>query len=156
MKSKTRKGLWVIATSLVILVLLANGCAGHSRGWKEPRELTEVEKDRVVEIALNTPEALRKLETESKYETEVGWLAIVWNNSEWSALYHMDYKWEEDPNFQLLPESAVFYPAVTIRFGEPEHWLVTAAIDLDAEKVVLVHEYAAGEVPEAVTSEDKE
>ncbi len=44
--------------------LLVSGCAGHPEGLKNPRELTDTEKDRVVEIALNTPEALRQLETE--------------------------------------------------------------------------------------------
>jgi|GEM_PF-5109216 len=62
-KSKTRKVLWVIATSLVILVIFVSGCAEHPKGWENPRELSESEKDRIVKIALNTPEVLDQLET---------------------------------------------------------------------------------------------
>jgi len=148
LKSKTRKGLWAIATLLVILVPLVSGCAGHPKGWKSPRELTDIEKDRVVEIALNTPEALRQLETENKHKTtEVDWLAIVWDNSRWSAYWHIRSEWETDPNYELVSEAAVFYPAVTIRFGEPEEWLVTVAVDLGTEKAVLVQEYPARKGP---------
>lgn len=62
MRSTTCKLL--ISSLLVIPVLLVSGCAGHPEGLKKPRELTDIEKDRVVEIGLNTPEALRQLDTE--------------------------------------------------------------------------------------------
>ena len=146
MRSTTCKLL--TSSLLLILVLLVSGCAGHPEGWKNPRELTDSEKDRVVEIALNTPEALRQLETENKYKTEeVDWLAIVWSNSQWSAYLHIDSEWETDPNLELVPESAAFYPAVSIRFGEPEQWIVKVAVDLDTEKVALVHQYPAKKRP---------
>jgi heat shock protein HslJ len=142
---------------LVILILLISGCAGHPEGLKNPRELTDIEKDRVVEIALNTPEALRQLETENKYKTtEIDWLAIAWSNSQWSAYSHIDSEWETDPNLELVPESAAFYPVVSIRFGEPEQWIVQVAVDLDTEKVALVQQYPAKKGPQAVTLEDKE
>jgi len=77
---------------------------------KKPRELTDIEKDRVVEIGLNTPEALRQLETENKYKMEeVDWLAIVWSNSEWSAYWHIDSEWETDPNLELVPGSPAYH-----------------------------------------------
>jgi len=141
---------------LVILILLVSGCAGHPEGLKKPRELTDVEKDRVVEIAFNTPEALRQLEAENKYKTtEVDWLAIVWSDSEWSSYLHIDSEWETDPNLELVPESALFYPVVSIRFGESEQWLVTVAVDLDTEKVALVQQSPAKKGPQAVTLEEK-
>ena len=80
-KSKIRKVLWVIATSLVVLVILVSGCAGHPKGWQSPRELTGSEKDIIVKIALNTPEVLNQLETNKQYKTrDVDWIAIVWDN----------------------------------------------------------------------------
>ena len=145
---KVKKRLWLVASLLVIVALLVGGCAGHPEGMKSPRRLTDNEEDKVVEIALNTPEALRQLETENKYKTEeVDWLAIVWDNSRWSAYWHIRSEWETDPNLELVPESAVFYPAVTIRFGEPEQWTVTVAVDLDTEKAVLVQEHPARKGP---------
>ena len=87
---------------------------------------------------------LRQLGTENKYKIEeVDWLAIVWSNSRWSAYWHIDSEWETDPNLELAPEPAVFYPAVTIRFGEPEQWAVTVAVNLGMEKVALVQQYPA-------------
>jgi len=53
------------------MALLVGGC-GQPKGIKP---LTDEEKDRFIEIALNTPEALRYLENESKYSTEVRWVA---------------------------------------------------------------------------------
>lgn len=88
------------------------------------------------------------METENKYKTEeVDWLAIVWSNSQWSAYWHIDSEWETDPNLELVPESAAFYPAVSIRFGEPEQWIVMVAVALDTEKVALVHQYPAKKGP---------
>lgn len=150
MKSKTRKVLWVIATSLVILVIFVSGCAGHPKGWRNPRELTDGEKDKIVKIALNTTEALKQLETKNQYiMEEVDWFAIVWDNSQWSAYWRIRSEWETDPNFELVSESAAFYPAVTIRFGEPADWQVTVAVDLDTEKALIVQEYPAKKGPQA-------
>ena len=56
-------------------------------------------------------------------------------------------EWETDPNFELVPESAAFYPAVAIRFGEPEQWIVMVAVSSDTEKVALVQEYLAKKGP---------
>jgi len=143
-----REKTWLVVSLLVIVALLVGGCAGHPEGLKNPRELTNSEKDKIVEIALNTPEALRQLETENKYKiTDVDWLAIVWDNSQWSSYLHIDSEWETDPNLKLVPESAAFYPVVSIRFGEPEQWLVAVAVDLDTEKVALVQEYPARKGP---------
>ena len=72
-------GLWLAASLLVAVALLMAGCAGHPEGMKTLRWLTDNEKDRVIEIALNTPEALRYLENESKYEIEVRWVALGWD-----------------------------------------------------------------------------
>ena len=74
---KTGKRLWFVVSLLGVVAFLLGGCAGHPEGLKNPRELTDSEKDRVIEIALNTPEALRQLEKESTYRASLLWVAIV-------------------------------------------------------------------------------
>jgi len=149
-KLETKTKLWAIATLLVILLVLVSGCAEHPKGWQSPRELTDSEKDRIVKIALNTPEVLKQLETNKQYKMrDVDWIAIVWDNSQWSAYWRILPEWETDPNYSLVLESALFYPAVTISFGDPEDWQITVAVDLDTEKSVFVQEYPAQKGPQA-------
>jgi len=133
---------------LPVLALLAVGCKGHPEGLDNPVDLTPVEKDMAVEIALGTPEAISHLEQGQEYRTWLHWLAVTWNNSEWSALRTIQYEWQTDPNFKLVPEEAIFYPAVTIVFGNPEDWIVTVAVTLDEEKAVLVQQYPAQKGPQ--------
>lgn len=136
-----RKGLQLAASLPVVMTLLVLGCAGNHEGMESPRKLTAHEKMKAFDIALNTSEVLRQLELENEYKTELDWIAIVWKNSEYSEWQMIDYEWEEDENLKLVPESAVFYPWVIIRFGEPERWHVVVAVDLDTEKAVLVDEF---------------
>lgn len=142
-KLEMKKGLWLATSSLIATALLLGGCAGDPKGMKSPRELTEDEKDRVMEIALNTPEASKWRERESKYKTGLRWIAVVWENSEASEWLSLDYEWEADENYQFIPESAAIYPEVRIWFGEPTQWIVQVAVDLDTGKVALVEEYPA-------------
>jgi len=130
------------ASLLVIVALLVGGCA--SKGIKP---LTDSEKDRLREIALNTPEVSEKLEGAKAYKIEVSWIAIDWHNSEAVAWASLDYEDIADGNPpQFVSESATIYPLVLIRFGEPEQTLVMVAIDRDMEKVVLVEELQGGPV----------
>jgi len=161
-----RKRLMVAASLLVAVALLVSGCAGqpaeqpteqsseHPEGMKSLRWLTDTEKDKVIEIALNTSQALKQLEKYSHYETNLSWIAIVWDSSEYSEYWGLDYEWvDEDvlppppdempPGIVLatVPESAEFYSRVVINFGEPPQWQVMAAINPDTGKVALVEEY---------------
>jgi len=134
---------------------------------KSLRWLTDAEKDRVIEIALNTPEALKQLEKESHYETSLSWIAIVWDNSEYSEYRGLDYEWVEEkilppppkdmpPGVVMstVPESAEFYSRVVINFGEPPRWQVMVAVNPDTEKVALVEEnpFRTGPTPPEKTS----
>ena len=139
---------WSIGITLLsVISLLFIGCAGHPKGLDKPRDLTDAEKATIVEIALSTPEAQIQLETKAPYTTEVNWLAVTWDGQNWSAYYHVDSNWENDPNLGNIPESAVFYPYVLIHFMEPAAWQIATAVDLDTGKVVLVHEYPANKGP---------
>jgi len=136
-----RKGLWLAASLLIIMALLVGGCVGRPRGIKRVRWLTEDEKNRVIKIALHTREAERAREGYGpQYTASLGWVAIVWGNSEYSEWWGLDYEWETDPNFSLIPESAEFYSWVVINFGEPPQWQVYVAVNPDTGKVALVEE----------------
>jgi len=157
-RSKVRKGLWLAASLLVVIALLAGGCVGHPRGMKDVRWLTEDEKNRVIEIALGTPEASGRLkEYGSQYTASLGWVAIVWGNSEYSEWRSFDYDIVETGvprgTVEINPEgssekirvegvsgSAEFYAWVVINFGEPPEWQVYVAVNPDTGKVALVEE----------------
>lgn len=52
-------------------------------------------------------------------------MAIVWEDSNFSAFYSIHYEWMDDDNLKNVPLEAVWYPSAFIRFGEPEKWQVT-------------------------------
>jgi len=140
---EVNKGLWVAASLLVVIVLLVGSCTGHS---KVIEPLTDNEKGRLIEIALNTPKASAWLEKESIYKVDVRWIAIVWGNSRavrWSTLDYEQVADGKPPPY--ISESAIIYPSVLVRFGEPEHTLVMVAIDRDTEEIVLVQECPGAE-----------
>ena len=149
------KRLWLATSLLVVMAVLVGGCTGHPKGMKSLRELTDSEKERVIEIALNTPEALKWREKQRYYDTSLDWVAMVWDGSEYeySEWRWIDYEWEADENLKYVPEAAVFYPLVTIWFVSPRRWVILVrwviqvAVDLETEKVVLVHEYPPKESP---------
>lgn len=101
-----------------------------------PRELTNTEKIRVIEIALNTPEVAKWIDRKREYDVgPVQWYAI-WTHE---CVVFDHHSVETDPNYLLVPESAVWYPGVTITFGKSTithltEWQV--AVDLETEESV--------------------
>ena len=161
---EVRKRLSLPAMSLVVAVLLAGGCNTQSTRppeeeeetpedmegprWfpesdKNFRRLTESEKGRVIEIALNTPEALKWREKESKYRTKVAWAAIIWENSRYSVWRSLDYGVVESGIPAHVSKESSFYPEVVIHFGEPAQWVFQVDIDLETERVLNIEEYPA-------------
>lgn len=159
-----RKVLYLGTSLILIAAVFAGGCPEpppeernepeHPEEFESPRWfsdsmrwLTDGEKDKVIKIALNTPEASRQQERESIYKTELGWIAIVWENSEPAAWWALDYETVEAGIPAYVPKSAVIYTRVLIHFGEPEKWQVMVAVDLETEEAVLVEENPArGEI----------
>jgi hypothetical protein len=155
-----KKGLLLAVVLLMGIALVVGGCSeSPPEEYNEPPEnteefenprwfsdsmrwLTDDEKDKVIEIALSTSEALRELEEESVYKAEVDWIAM--DNSTWWVL---DYETVEAGIPAYVPKSAVIYPRVLIHFGEPEQWQVMVAVDLDTEEVVFVEENPARNGP---------
>ena len=92
---------------LPVMALLMAGCAktvspttpplvsgmptsGYHKGMESLRWLTEIEKAKVIDIALNTPEALKNKETYGTYKTMLGWVGIVWLGNHASELGGLD------------------------------------------------------------------
>ena len=110
------------------------------------RWLTEEEKSKVIEIALNTPEAKEAVERYSVYKTGLRWVAIMKRESGGTSLWGFDYeKVENIP--EMIPEDAKFYSRVEIYFGEPEQLLMRIAVDLDTEKAVRVDRHGLKILP---------
>jgi len=165
-----RKRLMVAASLLVAVALLVSGCAGqpaeqpteqsseHPEGMKSLRWLTDTEKDKVIEIALNTPQALKQLEKYSQYNTSLSWIAILWDSAEYEYSEYWGFEYEVvrtgiprgfsqiiTPDGEKIvgfrvPEEAEIYSRVTINFGEPPRWQVSVAVNPDTGKVALVEE----------------
>ena len=139
---------------IVAMVAIAFGCTHDPRtiridhvgaeGFDGPQELTDSQKERIVELILKTPEAREQPPTESIYRAWLMWTAIVWDNSHYS--YKDSFDFEEvkaDPEYQTVPESARWYPGATLYYGDPQaptaEWLIQAHVDLDAGKVVYIN-----------------
>ena len=125
--------------------------AGHPQGMKNPRLLGDEEREKVIEIALKTPEALKQLEKDRHYNIKLGWIAIVWEDSKDSEWWGIDYDWKTDPNLGLVSGAAEYYSEVIITFGEPPQWQVYVAVNPDTGKAVCVQEnpFRTGPTPPA-------
>jgi len=175
---KMRKSLWIVLSLLVIVALPAGGCvkttpkiqpapvsgvlpAEHPTDFPENlRWLTDEEKARLIEIALNTPKAQECLEKGNEYTTRISWAALFPSSTgegysgyqifEYEIVVEgiprgvVDITPEGSPEKIVsvgVQEDAEIYPCVHIHFGEPSVLIVMAAIDLDAEKTVYVDYY---------------
>lgn len=127
--------LWLVTSLLLIQVVLISGCAGHPKGMKDLRWLADAEKDRVIEIALNSPKALESKKRESKYEVELEWIGLTWANSEISSVSTYPYEEIEGAKELFETEQAVF-PGVRIYLGEPPQWSVDVAVDLGTKTAI--------------------
>jgi len=176
--ARMRKGLWLAASLLMVMALLVGGCAQpapspqpapvtgvlpaeHPTDFPENLKwLTEDEKVRLIEIALNTPKAQECLEQESEYTTRLSWAALFPSSTGegYSGYQIFEYEIVEkgiprgtvDVTPEGSPEKIVsvgvqedaeIYPCVHIHFVEPSEMIVKAAIALEANKAVYVDYY---------------
>ena len=65
------------------------------------------------------------------------WLARLCDESGSCTGWQIDYDWQKDARFAEVPATAVWYPAVTIQFSEPQN-SVFVAVDLDRERVIYI------------------
>ncbi|MFH0769246.1 MAG: hypothetical protein V1932_06745 [Chloroflexota bacterium] len=139
---------------IVAIVALVAGCSHDprsiridnvgARGFDSPQELTDSQKQKVVDIILNSPEAKEKPPTESIYNTSLFWTAFIWDDTGYSYQSSVRFEsWEDDPTYKDIPESVRWYPGATLYYGDPQaptaEWLIQANVDLNAEKVVYIN-----------------
>ena len=168
---------------VAVVVLVVGGCAFQNRNGLEEDEippeervgenivepvefwfpealrwLTEGEKEKVIEIALNTPEALEWRQKEGAYKTRLDWIAMYPDSSGkgYNGYRHFDYEIVETgipiypPDRIVLigeQKSAEIYPNVHISFGEPLMWQVSVVVDLEKEEAVYIDAYPARNSP---------
>lgn len=155
-----RKQLLVAGILLVVLALSLSGCSKNVvtpepisspspyptvwakgspppsgiGGWQQPKALTEDEKDRVVQIAVNSPEASDWLQGRTDYRVApINWYAI--KPGTWWAL---EYQIVEDGIPGYISPYALWYPGVTIAVGQGTIIQMQIAVDLDQGKTVMV------------------
>lgn len=124
------------------LLVYVSGCNGHPQGMKEFRKLTEEEKDRLVEIALDTEEAKRALERHHTYRVLFGWAEITWQKPESEYIpreIHITDEGELDENqVQNLGKNGELYADVTFYFGEPSRVRLDVIINPDTREIIHV------------------
>jgi len=129
-----------VALTVVLLTLPLVGCGGSEY------RLSKSEKQKVVKIALNTPEVSERLEEEGQYVVRFMWMAVVWRDSEPSEVQFF-YCDELEKRPGSVSESAVFYPGVIIYIaGQPGSLIV--AVSLDTEQTVHVKHLSVYESPQ--------
>ena len=153
---KTAGTLLTVGVVAIILAMIALvvGCQhdpksiridnAGAEGFDGPQELTDSQKQKVVDIILNSPEAKEKPPTESIYHTSLFWTAFIWDDSGYSYKSSVNFEsWEDDPGYKDIPESVRWYPGATLYYGDPQastaEWLIQANVDLDAGKVVYIN-----------------
>ena len=101
--------------------------------------MTEDDKARVAQIAVNSPEASDWLQGRTDYRVSpVDWYAIVWRDGkfgEWSVL---EYPIEDDGIPCYVSPYALWYPGVTIAVGQGTITQMQIAVDLEAGKTAMV------------------
>jgi len=130
-----KKRIWLLASLLLIVALLAVGCTPHAKGMESPRWLTDAEKEAAIDIALATPEAAAAEAEYDVYTTDFRWAVMYWYGKH-AVLWWMDYDAVDD---ELPPEiqgEVDFYLEVIIRFGEPVQEMIRVALNPDTGKIV--------------------
>jgi hypothetical protein len=133
----------LIAGLLCGLIVGVSGCSSHPEGMKEFRKLTEEEKDRLVEIAFDTPEAEQSLEKYDEYSIALFWGYLNWRlkDGEYQAggsQLIQDTGFGENPFSENERDDCDLYYFVILFFGEPSKESVTVAINPDNEEVANV------------------
>lgn len=109
-------------------------------GWQQPRALTEEEKARVVQIAVNSTEASNWLQSQTDYRVSpVDLYAIVWEDGKFGGWVVLEYPIVDDGIPCYVSPYSYWYPGVTITaVGQGTIMSMQIVVDLDAGKTVMV------------------
>ena len=142
-----------VVLTTILVAALTGGCA---ESHQDVKPLTSKERDELVKIALSTDEASALLAWESSYRIEMRWLVITGFQPVDHRPMTEVLKEEEIVDGKLPPHIAnpvIIYPAVLIRFGEPENKQLRIVIDRELRQVVLVDKLIVGR--ESIPPTDK-
>jgi hypothetical protein len=171
-----RKVLWLAAIMLVLSILISSGCSEpdtdqiveplssvnpveHTTDFpKNLRWLTDEEKAKITEIAMNTDTAQEWLQKESQYKTAIDWIALYPDpeGEGFSGYERFEYEIVEKgiprgtvdwtpPGSTVkvvsigVPEDAEIYPCVTIWFDKK--WVVSVAVDVESGIIKYEEDY---------------
>jgi hypothetical protein len=169
----------LVAIMIVITAFISNGCSKAATITPTPypppissvslpelstdfpknlRWLTDEEKAKITEIALNTDLAKECRQKESQYKTAIDWYALNPDPSGQGYSGYTRFEYDTvakgiprgtatvtDPDsgqtytYLGVPENAEIYPGVTIWFGE--EWVVSVAVDVDSGEVKYEESY---------------
>ncbi len=105
-------------------------------GWLQPRPLTDEEKAKVADIAVNSPEASTWLQGRTDFRAStVGWIVIVWIDGKAGYEWNLD---NDETNLKYVSPYAYWYPRVTLAAGQGTIYLMSFAVDLDAGKIAFI------------------
>jgi hypothetical protein len=145
------KRLNIITISVIATILLFSGCGGPPEGMKEYRRLSEEEKDRLVEIALDTEDAKRSLERHDTYVVFFGWAEINWQKPESEYIpreIHITHEDDLDEDqVQNLGEDGELYAAVTFYFGDPSRIRLDVIVNPDTGEIIHVERMRLKTIP---------
>jgi hypothetical protein len=130
-----KKRIWLLASLLLVVALLAVGCSSHAKGMDSPRWLTDAEKEAAIDIALATPAAAAAEATYGVYTTDFRWAVMYWYGKH-AVLWWMDYDAVDDELPPDITGKVEFYLEVIIRFGEPTQEMLRVALNPDTGKIV--------------------
>jgi hypothetical protein len=140
-----RKASYLMVALIPLVLLPASACRSHPKGMESLRWLTDGEKDKAIETALNTHEAMETSEKYGVTRTSIGWVAVEWRDGG-AEFYGFDYEMMAKVPGQV-PETVEFYVRVEIYFGEPERVLLRVTINPDTGKVAHIQSYPLKTLP---------
>ncbi len=100
------------------------------------RNLSDSEKSKAIQIALNTTEAASLIQNGTPYTSTLSWVGIIWNGTNSGEVYGFDYNAVETGIPPGIPKNAIIYPRVELEFGNPPNTLIRVAVDLSAGTAV--------------------
>ena len=163
-----QKKIWLTITLLLATALITSGCAPENNttatetmtttitktetitattqyGYTQP--LTESEKQALIDIALSTPGA-EYLAQQYGYQVDMRWMVITSFNEATGKPYRQVYELDDYERLSHIPNYAIVYPAVLIRYGEPQQRQLRISIDRTSGEVMMVDELVVREEDE--------